>query len=65
MSKYAERSHVQLFAWAEGRPFHNTIDDECCPDFSCCYPDLFVKDETERWATYKGSVARIGENYER
>ena len=49
---YYERVRVQTFAWAEGRPYHNRIDDECCPDFSCCQPELFEADEAERWRQY-------------
>lgn len=30
---------LQLSSWLEGKPFHNTDDDECCPDFSCCKPE--------------------------
>lgn len=26
----------QLKHWVKGTPLHNTIRDECCPDFSCC-----------------------------
>ncbi len=26
----------QLKYWVNGVPLHNTIRDECCPDFSCC-----------------------------
>lgn len=26
----------QLKHWVNGVPLHNTIRDECCPDFSCC-----------------------------
>ena len=26
----------QVKRWAEGFPLHNTVRDECCPDFSCC-----------------------------
>jgi len=26
----------QLKRWVEGKPLHNTIRNECCPDFSCC-----------------------------
>lgn len=33
---YKERCLQQLQNWVEGKPIHNTIDDECCPDFSCC-----------------------------
>ena len=36
--------------WARGFPRHNLIDDECCPDFSCCYPDLFEEDDAKREA---------------
>lgn len=40
---YHERARVQALKWAMGQPYHNNIDDECCPDFSCCHPDLFEK----------------------
>lgn len=36
----------QLVAWIEGRSEHNKVDDECCPDFSCCVPALLVDRET-------------------
>jgi len=26
----------QLKHWVDGIPLHNTVRDECCPDFSCC-----------------------------
>ena len=26
----------QLALWVAGKPVHNPIRDECCPDFSCC-----------------------------
>jgi hypothetical protein len=31
-----ESMEYQLSEWLEGRPWHNTVRDECCPDFSCC-----------------------------
>ena len=37
---YKERSTDQLNKWVDGKPEHNTVDDECCPDFSCCRPDF-------------------------
>ncbi len=49
---YADRAKSQFLSWAMGRPYHNEIDDECCPDFSCCYPDLLEKDEAARWRWY-------------
>jgi hypothetical protein len=38
MSEYHDR---QLAAWLEGTPFCEEGED-CCPDFSCCQPDLLV-----------------------
>ena len=46
--KYRGRIREQMFKWVNGNPTHNHIDDECCPDFSCCYPDLFDKDLDSR-----------------
>jgi hypothetical protein len=50
---YRDRVRAQTLAWAEGRSYHNKIDEECCPDFSCCMPDLFERDEAKRWAHYR------------
>lgn len=33
---YKERTKSQLENWCNGISIHNDIDDECCPDFSCC-----------------------------
>lgn len=45
---YKERSDNQLEEWAKGNPIHNSIDDECCPDFSCCTPDLLQSEEIRK-----------------
>jgi hypothetical protein len=49
---YAQASAHQLKEWQAGRPWHNPwspgsteakygkYDGECCPDFSCCMPDM-------------------------
>lgn len=29
----------QLKRWVAGESLHNTVRNECCPDFSCCQPD--------------------------
>ena len=50
--RYRERVRSQTLSWAQGRPYHNKIDDECCPDFSCCRPDLFERDVDKRWEYY-------------
>lgn len=47
-SLYRARAHRQGLAWAAGYPQHNQHDDECCPDFSCCNPDLFERDPEGR-----------------
>jgi len=36
----------QLNLWVDGNSVHNDTRDECCPDFSCCCPDLQADLET-------------------
>lgn len=50
---YRMRAKNQALAWANGRSYHEPINDECCPDFSCCHPDLFEKDASKRWQYYR------------
>lgn len=33
---YKSRAYKQLYEWVNGNSIHNDIDNECCPDFSCC-----------------------------
>jgi hypothetical protein len=33
---YIYRKYEQLIDWMNGKSKHNYIDDECCPDFTCC-----------------------------
>ena len=47
-NNYKERSESQLKHWVEGNPIHNKIDDECCPDFSCCNPKLLANEEMRK-----------------
>ena len=35
---YKKRSLDQLNRWVNGESVHNDVDNECCPDFSCCNP---------------------------
>ena len=42
---YADRVKQQGEEWAKGNSYHNDIDNECCPDFSCCKPELKASDE--------------------
>lgn len=32
----------QLLDWVKGNSIHNAVRDECCPDFSCCRPELLA-----------------------
>ena len=32
----------QLARWVAGDPVHNASRGECCPDFSCCQPQLLA-----------------------
>jgi len=41
-NNYKERCNNQLEEWVKGNPIHNKIDDECCPDFSCCKPKFLA-----------------------
>jgi hypothetical protein len=38
--RYRDAARQQLLLWVNGRSTHNPINGECCPDFSCCYPDI-------------------------
>ncbi len=38
----------QLAEWLKGNPIHNDERDECCPDFSCCQPDLLADEKTRQ-----------------
>lgn len=45
---YKERCEKQLDEWVKGNPIHNKVDDECCPDFSCCRPHLLIPEERRK-----------------
>ena len=34
------KPNEQLAKWVNGESIHNKERDECCPDFSCCNPDV-------------------------
>lgn len=36
-------SNEQLASWVEGKPIH--LPEQCCPDFSCCRPELLAPKE--------------------
>jgi hypothetical protein len=59
MKEYYERARLQALEWARGNVYHEPINDECAPDFSCCAPDLFINDEGERWRYYHKQFGRL------
>ena len=38
----------QLKLWVEGTPEHCDATGECCPDFSCCKPELLASEDERR-----------------
>ena len=42
------KAEGQLAEWLKGNPIHNDKRDECCPDFSCCQPELLVDQRTRQ-----------------
>ncbi len=60
MSPYQERARRQGEEWVQGDSRHNTVDDECCPDFSCCVPTLFEPDRSKRLTVFRCECVRNG-----
>jgi hypothetical protein len=46
--EYTDSLILQLERWREGWSWHNTFSDECCPDFSCCRPDMLTPEAERR-----------------
>ncbi len=59
MTAYQKRCLEYCIRWVNGESKHNDIDDECVPDFSCCYPELFEQDRSKRIA----SLNRLRRDY--
>ena len=38
----------QLKLWVKGELIHNDERDECCPDFSCCQPQLLAPEHERK-----------------
>lgn len=50
----------QLDLWVAGKPVHNPDRDECCPDFSCCNPELLADLDTR--TVFKAANQKKREN---
>jgi hypothetical protein len=51
-SGYIIRSYEQLVDWMNGISKHNYIDDECCPDFTCC-ANILPDDKNAKQIVYE------------
>ncbi len=51
-------SEEQLNRWLDGYPIHNHDIDECCPDFSCCQPQLLADKRTREIFCTSGDKVR-------
>jgi len=49
----------QLEEWVKGNPIHNNERNECCPDFSCCCPDLLADERTRKEFAAAGDEKRM------
>lgn len=63
---YKERANHQLNEWVKGNSIHNDVDNECCPDFSCCNNEIDTPieiRETFRDVSRKADVEEFNPNY--
>lgn len=56
---YQRRCIDQSINWVNCISKHNNIDDECVPDFSCCFPGLFTKDINDRMESHSNLIERM------
>lgn len=54
----------QLDKWLAGDSIHNDETDECCPDFSCCMPELLA-DKQSRQLFYGAYISKQHDIYEK
>ncbi len=50
----------QLAEWVKGNPVHMLEPDSCCPDFSCCKPELLSDAETRQRFMDADEETRLG-----
>lgn len=56
---YIDRKIEQNLLWMNGVSKHDDVYDECCQDFSCCYPDLLEKDESVRFKRASDNLSKL------
>ena len=55
-----ESLDFQLSEWVKGNPLHNTIRNECCPDFSCCSLEILQPKEIRETFAAANDKDRMG-----
>jgi hypothetical protein len=58
--EYEESLIKQTRLWMEGTPWHNTLSDECCSDFSCCVPELLTQPIEKRYERGMAELMKWG-----
>lgn len=56
--EYVATCAGQLEAWVDARSVHNHRFNECCPDFSCCRPELLASEDVRRAFQQAGPETR-------
>ena len=56
---YIKRKYEQLIHWMDGLSLHNKVDDECCPDFTCC-ANILPDDENAKKLVYEHFMEEYG-----
>lgn len=56
---YIDKKLNQSMLWANGKPTHDHVYNECCHDFSCCIPDLFEQDAEKRYKIHAEFVDKL------
>ncbi|WP_170759919.1 hypothetical protein [Ruegeria lacuscaerulensis] len=71
LTTYRQACEYQLSEWVAGRPWHNPFnhdntrhdgdrsEGECCPDFSCCNPDMLAPKEAREAFANAGDDTRF------
>lgn len=60
MNERHKRALAQSRAWINGDWTHNTIDDECTPDFGCCVPECCERNRMKRIESHNEFCKRHG-----
>lgn len=57
---HIQRKYEQLIHWMNGFSLHNHVDDECCPDFTCC-ANILPDDSDAKKRVYDFFIEEYGD----